>query len=628
YIPYRKNDFTALRDSIHHLYFAGHGYAAVRVDLRGSGDSDGILYDEYLPQEQLDGVEVLAWLAEQPWCTGDVGLIGISWGGFNGLQIAAHRPPHLKAVITLCSTDDRYADDVHYMGGCVLATDMLTWSSVMLAYNARPPDPDVVGQVWREQWLDRLEKTPPYIETWLNHQRRDDYWKQGSVCEDYSDITGPGFAVGCWADGYTNPTFRLLAGLTGPRLGLVGPWSHLYPEVASPGPRIGFLQECLRWWDRWLKGIDTGIMAEPMLRAWIQDSLPPRTHYADRPGHWVAEPIWPAPPANINPERLWLNQGTLDPVIRDESAQTLRGNQTHGLEAGVWWGVGQPGDWPGDQQAEDGKCLTFTTAPLEKPVEVLGFPEVTLTLAVDQPLALVAVRLCDVAPDGRSTLVSRGQLNLTHRDSHELPSALEPGRRYTVTVPLNATGHALPAGHRWRVAVSPTCWPHAWPSPQPVTLTLFTGEASFLTLPVRPPRPAEDGRVTFEAPETSPVVPHDVLRVGRRQRSIERDLISGTTCLIDFGDSGRKRLHDSGLTFDYSSTDTFSIREDDPLTAEVRCDRTVGLERGDWQVNIETSSTMSGDATHFHVTNILYAFEGAVKVFSKSWTAKIPRDMG
>lgn len=628
YIPYRKNDFTAFRDALHQPYFAGHGYAAVRVDIRGSGDSDGILYDEYLPQEQHDGVEVLAWLAEQPWCTGDVGMIGISWGGFNGLQIAAHHPPQLKAVITLCSTDDRYADDVHYMGGCILATDMLIWSSIMLAYNARPPDPQVVGPRWRETWLARLEKTPPYIETWLNHQRRDDYWKQGSVCEDFSQIKCPVFAVGGWADGYTNPVFRLLEGLESPRLGLVGPWAHLYPEVAPPGPQIGFLQEAVRWWDYWLKGIDTGIMDEPMLRAWVQESVPPTTHYEYRPGQWVMEPSWPAPAAHIEAQQLWLNDTGLDHAAKPETAQTLLGNQTHGLEAGVWWGSGDPGDWPGDQQAEDGQCLTFTSQPLEQPLTILGFPAVTLTVAVDQPVALVSVRLCDVAPDGRSTLVSRGQLNLTHRDSHENPTALEPGERYTVTVPLNATGHELPRGHRWRVAVSPTYWPHAWPSPHPVRLTLFTGEASFLTLPVRPARPTDDAGVAFDSPETAPPAPHDLLRVGQRQRTVERDLISGLTRLIDDVDAGRKRLHDSGLTFDYSSTDSFTISEGNPLTAAVRCDRMIGFERADWQITIKTTSTMTADETHFWVTNMLEAFEGKVKAFAKSWTAKIPRDLG
>ncbi len=324
YLPYRKNDGTALRDSIRHPNFAGHGYACIRVDMRGSGDSDGILYDEYLPQEQEDGLEIIRWIAAQPWCTGAVGMIGISWGGFNGLQIAARRPPQLKAIITLCSTDDRYADDVHYMGGCLLGSDMPGWASTMLALNAQPPDPRFVGERWRDMWLARLEQTPPFIEAWLTHQRRDAFWKHGSVCEDYAAITCPVYAVGGWADAYTNAIPRLLAGLTCPRKGLIGPWAHNYPEEGIPGPAIGFQQECLRWWDHWLKGIDTGLMQEPLLRVWLQKSVPPQAHYTFRPGRWVAEPQWPA--ANIRSEIYSLNvDGTLTPPSPLPSARKAPG---------------------------------------------------------------------------------------------------------------------------------------------------------------------------------------------------------------------------------------------------------------------------------------------------------------
>ncbi|MCH5375647.1 MAG: CocE/NonD family hydrolase, partial [Planctomycetes bacterium] len=200
YIPYRKRDFTRHRDSVMHPYVAAHGYACLRVDLRGSGDSDGILTDEYLEQELDDGLDVIAWLAEQTWCTGKVGMIGISWGGFNGLQIAALRPPALAGVISLCSTDDRYADDIHHMGGCLLS-DNLSWASVMFAYNSLPPDPEIVGPRWREMWHRRLEGSGLWLETWLRHQRRDAYWRHGSISEDYAAVRCPVMAVSGWADG-------------------------------------------------------------------------------------------------------------------------------------------------------------------------------------------------------------------------------------------------------------------------------------------------------------------------------------------------------------------------------------------------------------------------------------------
>ena len=623
YIPYRKNDSTALRDSLRHPYFAGHGYAAVRVDMRGSGDADGILYDEYLQQEQDDALEVIAWLAAQPWCTGSVGMFGKSWGGFNALQVAARRPPALKAIITLCSTDDRYADDVHYMGGCLLASDMLWWASIMLAYNGRPPDPKVVGDAWRAMWLERLAKTPPHVEAWVTHQRRDAFWQHGSICEDYNDIACAVFAVGGWTDGYTNAILRMLEGLSCPKLGLIGPWAHEYPEVAVPGPQIGFNQEALRWWDYWLKGLDTGIMREPLLRAYLMESIRPETFYTYRAGRWAAEASWPS--ANCRDSTYWLADGQL--VTSPPAAQSLAcpSVQTHGLYAGVWCPFGSPGDLASDQQVEDGISRCFTAEPLTTRTDYLGFPEVTLTLSADQPQALVAVRLCDVAPDGVSTLVSWGMLNLTHRDSHEQPTPLTPGQPYTVTVRLNAIGYTLPAGHRWRVAVSPTYWPHAWPSPASVTLTLYTGEETRLMLPMRSPS-AADERVTFLPAEAAPLLERETIRPELRKRLVEHDLITRTTRLIDYSDEGARRLLPDGIEYGSLLNDTYTIVDGDPLSAHVRCERALHVGRDDWQVRIATVSEMSADATHFHLQNTLTAYEGDREVFTRTWVTAITRE--
>src|SRR6056297_4319601 len=308
YIPYRKRDLTAERDVRHHPYTAGFGYASVRVDPRGRGQSEGILTDEYLQQELDDGIEVINWLAAQRWCSGAVGMIGISWGGFNGLQIAALQPEALKAVVSICSTDDRYTDDVHYMGGCLLG-DNLSWASTMCDQNTHPPDPLLVGDKWHDMWMQRLEKSGLWLEKWLSRQHRDDYWKHGSVCEDYSAIRCPVMAVSGWADGYSNAVFRLLANLEVPRKGLVGPWSHKYPHEGVPGPAIGFLQEVCSWWDRWLKGIENGIDQEPMFGVWMQERVPPTTIYRKRPGRWIAEESWPS--KNILDQTFILDQGLL-----------------------------------------------------------------------------------------------------------------------------------------------------------------------------------------------------------------------------------------------------------------------------------------------------------------------------
>ncbi|MGD6771779.1 CocE/NonD family hydrolase [Staphylococcus simulans] len=281
YLPYRKDDFTALRDEIRHKYFAGHGYTAIRVDIRGTGDSEGIIEDEYPKIEQDDGVEVIEWIAKQPWSNGSVAMIGKSWGGFNGLQIAARQPEALKTIITLCSTDDRYADDVHYRGGTMMASDMLWWASTMFAYNARPPFPKFVGDRWYDMWLDRLENTPPFVEKWVEHQTRDSYWKHGSVNENYSDIQIPVLTMSGWADAYPNAVFRLMNNLNVPKKAIVGPWAHEFPDLAIPGPQIGYLQEVLEWLDKWMGSTKDTTHQDEFL-VYLQDSVEPQTSYSYR----------------------------------------------------------------------------------------------------------------------------------------------------------------------------------------------------------------------------------------------------------------------------------------------------------------------------------------------------------
>ena len=613
FLPYRKNDGTVARDAKRQPYLAGFGYAAVRVDMRGTGESDGILEDEYTEQEQEDALELIAWLAEQPWCTGAVGMWGISWGGFNALQVAAHRPPALKAIMTLCSTDDRYADDVHYRGGCVLALDMLHWASSMMTWNARPPDPRLAGENWRETWLDRLEAANAWIEPWLSHQRRDEYWKQGSVCEDYSAIECPVYAVGGFADGYTNAVPRLLAGLSAPRKGLIGPWAHAFPDDASPGPTIGFLQECVRWFDHWLKGIENRVMDEPMLCVWMQESVEPQPSYEERSGRWVAEPSWPSP--HVETQR-W--------DLPPEGERSLRAVQSTGTEAGAWTAEGQSADLATDQRPDDAFSITYDFEPLAEPLEILGRPSVTLALAVDRPHALVCVRLCEVFPDGTSALVTRGLLNLAHRASHEEPSALEPGARYEVRVPLDVAAHSFPAGHRLRVAVSPAYWPWAWPSPEEVTLTVFGGR---LELPVRAPRAEDEELAAFQDPEHSPPLEIEETEAGPQGRMIRRELATGLVeQIFDWDLGGASRLVAIDLDTSDSSHTVYSIVEGDPLSAAVRFRATSGMGRGDWSTRSQVTSSMTSDAANFHVETELTVTENENEVFTRAWRFAIPRD--
>lgn len=624
YIPYRKRDGTAHRDSVTHPYLAGHGYACVRVDLRGSGDSEGILIDEYIHQEQQDGLEVLQWIANQPWCTGSIGMMGISWGGFNALQIAAHRPPELKAIITVCSTDDRYADDIHHMGGCLLG-DNLSWASTMFAYNSCPPDPELVGDRWKELWLERLQHSGLWLDTWLRHQRRDEYWKQGSICEDFSAITCPVFAVSGWADGYSNAVFRLLAHLKGPRKGLIGPWGHKYPHLGVPGPAIGFLQESLRWWDQWLKQIDTGIVEEPMFRGWMQESVPPTTYYEERPGRWIGEPTWPS--SSIVSRSYPLAVGRLanaDEQI-SEQALSIQSPLSVGLFAGKWCSYAAGPDLAHDQREEDGGALVFDSAPLKETIEILGAPVVELDLQANKPIALVAVRLSDVAEDGKATRVTYGLLNLTHRNSNEHPEYLKPDERYRVRVQLNDTAQIFPLGHRLRLSISTSYWPLAWPPPEPVRLTVYTG-ASRLSIPVRQPRTSDRQLRKFGEPEGAPPLATTLIEPERHNWRVIRDLAKDESTLEVVNDRGIVRLNDIDLEVQNNAVETYTYQADNFSSVRGETHWVRSFTRRDWSVKTITRTVLTSTPTHFHLRANLDAYEGDTRVYCTSWDQTIPRD--
>ena len=623
YLPYRKRDGTAERDQLMHPYFAAHGYAAVRVDIRGTGESDGVMLDEYLKQEQDDCLEVLEWLAAQPWCTGACGMIGISWGGFNGLQVAARRPAQLKAVISVCSTDDRYADDVHYLGGSLLV-DNFAWASVMFSLQSYPPDPALVGERWREMWLERLEHLPLLADNWLQHQRRDDYWKHGSVGENYADIACAVYAIGGWADGYSNTVPRLLAGLRCPKKGLIGPWAHQYPHFAEPGPRIGFLHECLRWWDQWLKGRDSGIMSEPLYRVWMEEWDPPQSAYRERAGRWVAEPAWPSP--NVKTKTFIVNAGGLEEKPKSEAGLILPTRLSVGLLAGHWCPYGVAPDLPSDQREEDGQSLVFDTPALGETIEILGAPVVHFEVSADRPQAQLCVRLNDVARDGSSLRVSYGLLNLTHRRSHEHPELLEPGRRYRVKIQLNDAAHAFPRGHRIRLSVSSSYWPIAWPSPENAEVTLFAG-TSHLELPVRAARAEDEKLAAFEAPESPPPMKKTVHREPWSKEGIERDLVTGQYTFTTEENDGAYTIDPVGLRVEHHKHERFTIREGDPLSAVVETAHSHKIERGEWQARTETQTRMASTAAEFVLEARLDAFEGERRILSRNWHLRRPRDL-
>ena len=615
YLPYRKRDGTVARDALTHPWFASHGYACLRVDIRGNGDSQGLMADEYTPRELDDAVQVIGWIARQRWCSGAVGMMGISWGGFNALQVAALAPEPLKAIITLCSTVDRFADDIHYKGGCLL-NENLGWGATMLCYSSRAPDRAVVGRRWRDMWLDRLRANPFLAARWLKHQRRDAYWRHGSVCEDFSAIKAATLAVGGWGDGYKNAVPALVENLSVPVKGIVGPWIHKYPHFATPEPRIGFLQEALRWWDRWLKDLGTGVERDPDLRLFLQQSEPPQAVYARRRGRWIAQSAGPRETIRLHlaGDRLADAPAPVARII-DSPADT-------GRDAGEYCAIWQGPDLPGDQRRDDALSTCFDGAPLRTPLAIAGAARVTLRLTSDVPVAQLAVRLNDLRPDGSVCRITYGVLNLTHRDNPARPAPMPVGRPVEVTVTLDQVAYELPAGHRLRLSLSNAYWPLVWPAPGRSRLRLSGGN---LTLPLAD---SDDTRpVNFAPPQAAPPWPHRVLRPETHQRETVTEHETGVVTLRIRDDFGAVEDADHGLISDQIAREWWSIHPDDPLSATGRTHWTDRLSRGDWRLRTESWSRMWCDGRDFHLWARVEAYEGDTRIFERDYRQTIARDL-
>jgi len=607
YIPYRKRDAYRGHDTAWGHQLAAHGVAYVRLDLRGSGDSEGVLVDEYDLPELHDGVAAIAWIAAQSWCSGAVGMRGISWGGINTLQIAALRPPALKAIMALGGSDNRYSNDAHYVGGALGHTN-LQWGIGFKTVMAGPPDPAIVGEAWETMWHQRLAATPAIMETWLRHQTFDDYWQRGSVARDWDAISVPTYLVGGWQDTYSNPVGRLLQNLKVPRKGLIGPWGHTYPWAAEP-MSLDWTHEEVRWWRHWLMGEATGIMDGPMLRAFMPYGTWSQSRPAEVPGRWIAEPTWPA--SRIESRSLYLTPAGLADDRGPARVMQLTGETVVGLTKPEW--LDRP---PIEQSRDDEKSLIFDGVVLEDDTEILGYPVAHLRIAADRPVAKVALRITEVTADGKSWLISYGLKNLTHRDSDEAPTPLKPGVFYDLDFPLFMVGHRFAKGSRIRVAISENLWPLAWPSPEIVTLSLALdhcrvelpvrpreGTAAVLPIPVRH---AEPSKAPVPATVTEPVSP------GHYRITLESPPVPGT-------------LADTGTILSRGRREISEIIEGQPNSGFWRQEASSSWARGDWDCRLSAVIELRSTATTFLVTESLTAIKGTEIVFTRQSQAEVPR---
>ncbi|MDG2339944.1 MAG: CocE/NonD family hydrolase, partial [Paracoccaceae bacterium] len=523
----------------------------------------------------------------------------------------------LKAIISICSTVDRYADDIHYKGGALL-NENLGWASQMLAYSSRAPDPAMAPNSWREMWLERLENQPFHLEEWLDHQTRDDFWKHGSIIEDYTNIEAAVLSIGGWHDGYRNTISHLVSNLSAPVKGIIGPWIHKYPHIAGPQPAIGFLQEAKRWWDHWLKDIDTGVEDDPDMRIYVMDSIKPKAWLPVRPGRWIAENNWPS--ENIVWETLNLtDQGLLSSGT--DCNVSVCSPADCGSTGGEYFPFAYGPEFPTDQRTDDAMSACFDGEPLGTAVDLVGAAKIRLSLSANKPAAQIAVRLCDVFPDGTSALIAHGMLNLQHRESHETPKAVVPGEKFEVNIALDDCGYRLPKGHKLRVAIQTNYWPFLWPAAELTTVEIHGGTVQLPTRPL-----ADSDEWTFEPPETSSPWKIESHRSPKCTRTREIDLETGDSVMRMTNDGGHVTDLDHGLSTSSITQEEWRINTDNPLTARANIHWFTTMGRDDWQTSTEAKSSMTADAQAFHIAAELRTWEGDDLVFERHWKRSIPRN--
>jgi uncharacterized protein len=619
-LPYRKDDLTAsYRPSYAEL--AESGYVVCWLDVRGTGSSGGIATDEYAEAERNDLVEVIDWLATREWSLGTVGMFGTSYGGFNSLQVALERPPALKAIVPIFASDDRFADDVHYFGGALKQLDVVDYPTYMVAMNALPPVPAIWGEGWREEWDRRVDALEPWFLTWLSHQRRDAYWRSGSAREAIEQIEAATLMVAGWADGYTNIAFRSLPRFRAPARLLVGPWAHAATETSIPGPNIRLAPELIRWFDRWLKGIDDGIDGEPPIVLFAERSTLPDPLRAEVRGAWRFEPTWP--PARLSPFERSLAKAESGGLASGDGPDALPVRGDVGAQAWISCAGVMPWVQPDDQRPDEERSLTYTWEPLERTLEILGHPTLRVRVTSDVPVAYLSAKVCDVFPDGSSSLVVRGMLNLAHRHGSAEPAAMQPGMPTEIELELEACSWTFEEGHRIRLDLASADWPNAWSPPEAGVLSLDRATA-VLTLPVLDgPAPLDDVPRLVRSSE-----PHrDLHKQGgdgwwrRDLRRTEDELRAETGYGGDYAGS------DDGPSFRERYEGVVGVSSEDPGRAFAEGEAEYEIRYPEATVRAYTRVRVDSDRDAYRVAIDLVTHDGETERHRRRWDRTIPRDL-
>jgi putative CocE/NonD family hydrolase len=630
--PYRKDDWSAGWDLSLAGYLAERGYGYCRLDVRGTGSSDGVALDEYTEAETLDGHDTVEWLARQSWCTGAIGMWGLSYGGFTSIQVAATRPPHLRAIVAVQATDDRYTDDVHYVGGAMTVSELAQYAVSQVAMNALPALPSAWGDRWEERWRERLEATPVWLFEWARQQRDGPYWRRGSLAPDYGRIEAAVLQLAGWMDEYVDAALRIQArcdNAAGLRT-IVGAWVHGLPHHAYPAPNIDWLHETVRWFDHFLRGDANGVEEEAPLTWFHRDPTPPERFPTRLHGRWLASADWgrrapelrvfhleggAAPGDGARP-----GAGRLGEAAGAAAIETFQHRPTAGSQAGsLCWGAGHPPNGlAGDLRLEHEAGPRWISERLEAPLDVLGAPAAVLHVSASQPVATLVVRLGDVAPDGAVEQVSEGILNLTHRDSHERPSALEPGRTYQVRVALRAAGYRFAAGHRLELSVASSHWPVIWPSPGAGELSIHTGAAtpSRLELPLAPDEAARVPPPSFREEPPALVAIGSETSETPSWETLADDAAGTRTIRTHEGETST--LPDGAATLYVGETLEMTVSDSKPGS---------GRFENSCEYRLDKDGTTVTSATTYDMRAGLLVELDGVPFFARDWHETIPRDL-
>jgi uncharacterized protein len=595
-IPYHKDGRGGLGmlDG-YHRHFASRGYVVLHLDLRGTGSSEGEIMRTLDGRERLDGHHVVEWMAEQEWCTGSIGVWGISYGGITSMAIAETIPPHLRAIVPIHAPSDNYESMIEHQGSRLMFWPDPHWGGGMAASNLMPPLRSSDGDAWLRIWQERLE-ADPWLLDWYGETADPDHWIRQRV--DISRITVPSLVICGWQDAYPDSVSEFWDRLGGPKRLLFGPWKHVMPESSVREP-VDTLALIDRWWDRWLREEKNGVDEEPPVTIFVQGAEV-----------WRQEESWP--PARAEEQTFYLGaEGSLSEEPGKAGWQEYQFDARAGLCAVPYDACTGPVLYPEDQSFDDYLSSTFTAEPVEEPFELTGSPSVRLVFSVEEPLEdinLVA-KLCDVDSTGRSFLITFEHIS---GRLAQVDESAEGRSTYVAEFALRPTSYVIRAGHRLRLSVSGSNFPYLWPTPFQYRMHFWCDRPSGSCL-----------RLPLVGPQLSPLPdpdlgPPPVLTPAGRLGNSERYWThrENTSRAVTF--EGRREnivAVEPGVRLTVLQHFAMSVDADHPAQASTRTNAEWRLERtsASVQTRVQTVTTLNDVSIHAEID-----LDG-VPYFRKHW---------